>query len=330
MYKDWTVSGDDISVETMTVEEAMRRCGHRDLMECKGFTFQRLPCGQRCVTVYFKDKWKLEPRAGWTAYCREAVQPAKKPLLQRIEDEHKERHDFKMCRKKEDDRESYWTSGAGRLRKIASQGRAKAPMARLTNATREVELRRARLRASEAELARTYKSGATKSLTSDEKEMLEKARCDIEEKINTRRTELEDAISASAVVLKDMASTRVATKLPDPGEGICRQRPRRRRVASAPSLRNTCQEDAERTNALMLTDMSPTKLPDPGRKKCEPSPPRRPKTASITSLGSSDWNVHGHPPRGPVLGSRGAEEVQSHDAEEYSEDCCEESLTACE
>merc|ERR1712151_778541 len=82
------------------------------------------------------------------------------------------------------------------------------------------------------------------------------------------------------------------------------------------------QEDASsRSTAIGIQkDMSPNKLQLPASPgSCGQGHRRRPKTASVTSLRHSDWNVHGHPPRGPVLASRGTEEHDTEEAE-YSLD----------
>jgi len=66
--KSYTFAGDDLLIESMTLEQAKTKCSV--LPGCKGFTLQEVPQGG-VVEVHFKSKW--EPSGhGWTSFHLEA------------------------------------------------------------------------------------------------------------------------------------------------------------------------------------------------------------------------------------------------------------------
>merc|ERR1712226_249574 len=57
--------GDDLVIDTMTVEEAKQQAVL--IPDCEGFTFQGKDMGGP-VEIVFKKKWGIKSKKGWTSY----------------------------------------------------------------------------------------------------------------------------------------------------------------------------------------------------------------------------------------------------------------------
>lgn len=69
--KSYTFAGDDLLIESMTLEQAKTKCAV--LPGCEGFTFQEVPQGG-VVEVHFKSEWELSGQ-GWTSFHLEGHAP---------------------------------------------------------------------------------------------------------------------------------------------------------------------------------------------------------------------------------------------------------------